>query len=354
MFSHINENQQPQMVDVSEKEVSDRRAVAVALIDLPPVFLAYQHQNELCLKKGPVLQTAIIAGTMAVKRTAEAIPFCHPLPITACRFAAELRPLGDRLHVRLECDVKTRDRTGVEMESLHGVTIAALTVYDMCKALSADIVIREVRLLAKSGGKKTLGQYPLYGLVLTGGKSERMGRDKALLEYYGQPHAQYLYHLLSHHCEQVFLSARSHQWQGTPLADLPSLVDTLPSEGPISGILTALRTYPRVNWLVVACDLPYLKDRTLLPLLQQYREDVVATCYHHPQERFPEPLCAIYTPQALPVFEAAYAAGLRCPVKVLQQSRCHCIPPLDATTTANINTPEDYTHALHYVRAQRS
>ncbi len=354
MFSHIDENQQPQMVDISAKEVSDRRAVAVALIDLPPVFLAYQERNELCLKKGPVLQTAIIAGTMAVKRTAEAIPFCHPLPISACRFEAELQPREDRLHIRLQCEVKTRDRTGVEMESLHGVTVAALTVYDMCKALSHDIVIREVRLLAKSGGKKTLGQYPLYGLVLTGGKSERMGRDKALLEYYGQPHAQYLYQLLSQYCEQVFLSARSQQWQGTPLAALPTLTDTVPSEGPIAGILTALRTYPQVNWLVVACDLPYLSDQTLAPLLQHYREDVVATCYHHPQEGFPEPLCAIYTPQAREVFEAAHAAGQRCPVKVLQQAGCHRIPPPHATATANINTPEDYTHALHHVRAQRA
>ncbi|WP_448524742.1 cyclic pyranopterin monophosphate synthase MoaC [Parathermosynechococcus lividus] len=354
MFSHINENQQPQMVDISDKDVSDRRAVAAALIELPPVFLAYQQENELCLKKGAVLQTAIIAGTMAVKRTAEAIPFCHPLPITACQFRCELLPLADKLQIRLECEVKTRDRTGVEMESLHGVTVAALTVYDMCKALSSNIVIRDIRLLAKSGGKKTLGQYPLYGLVLTGGKSERMGRDKALLNYYGQPHAQYLYHLLSQYCEQVFLSARSQQWQGTPLADLPTLGDTLPSEGPISGILTALRTYPQVNWLVVACDLPYLKAETLFPLLQQYREDVVATCYHHPQERFPEPLCAIYTPQALGVFEAAYAAGERCPVKVLQQAVCHCIAPCHPTTTANINTPEDYTHALHDVRARQS
>lgn len=354
MFSHINENQQPAMVDISAKEVSDRRAVAAALIELPPVFLAYQQENELCLKKGPVLQTAIIAGTMAVKRTAEAIPFCHSLAITACRFHTELLPFEDKLQIRLECEVKTRDRTGVEMESLHGVTVAALTIYDMCKALSSDIVIRDVRLLAKSGGKKTLGQYPLYGLVLTGGKSQRMGRDKALLEYYGQPHAQYLYNLLRDYCEQVFLSARLQQWQGTPLADLPTLEDSLPSEGPIVGILTALRAYPQVNWLVVACDLPYLNGQTLLPLLQQYREDVVATCYHHPQENFPEPLCAIYTPHALSVFEAAYAAGVRCPVKVLQQSPCHCIAPRHPRATANVNTPEDYAHALYYVRTQGS
>ncbi|MEN9264682.1 MAG: cyclic pyranopterin monophosphate synthase MoaC [Thermostichales cyanobacterium BF4_bins_65] len=350
MLSHINENQQPQMVDISEKIVSDRRAVAEAIIELPPVFESYVQEGELFLKKGPVLQTAIIAGTMAVKRTAEAIPFCHPLPITSCRFQTDIESRESGLHIRLRCEVKTRDRTGVEMESLHGVAIAALTIYDMAKALSPHIVIREVRLLAKSGGKKTLGQYPLYGLVLTGGQSQRMGQDKALLDYYGEPHAQYLYNLLAQSCEQVFLSAQPNQWQGTPLANLPTLTDALPQIGPIAGILTALRTYPQVNWLVVACDLPYLTSDTLAPLLHHYREDVVATCYHHPQEGFPEPLCAIYTPQALAVFEAAYAEGVYCPVKILQRSPCQRIAPPQPTITANINTPEDYLEALNHVR----
>ncbi|MCS6943747.1 MAG: cyclic pyranopterin monophosphate synthase MoaC [Geminocystis sp.] len=352
MLSNINDNQQPQMVDISDKPVSERRAVAEAIVELPPVFRTYLQQGELSLKKGPVLQTAIIAGTMAVKRTADAIPFCHPLPVTSCQFHTEIQTLEDKLQIRLQCEVKTRHNTGVEMESLHGVTIAALTVYDMCKSVSPHIVIRDVRLLAKSGGKKTLGQYPLYGLVLTGGKSQRMGKDKALLDYYGQPHAQYLYNLLSGYCERVFLSARPQQWQGTPLAELPTLVDELPSEGPITGILTALRAYPHVNWWVVACDLPYLNEENLAPLFRQYREDVVATCYHHPQDGFPEPLCAIYTPKALAVFEAAYQEGLRCPVKILQQVPCHRISPPHPTTTANINTPEEYTQALHYVRSQ--
>ncbi len=353
MLSHIDENWQPQMVDISDKPASDRRAVAEAIIELPPLFKTYVGRGELFLKKGQVLQTAVIAGTMAVKKTAEAIPFCHPIPISSCQFQTQLSIRDDTVQIRLQCEVKTRGPTGVEMESLHGVTVAALTVYDMCKSVSHQIVIREVRLLAKSGGQKTLSQHPLYGLVLTGGKSQRMGRDKALLDYYGQPHAQYLYNLLADHCERVFLSARPGQWQGTPLADLPTLVDVLPSEGPISGILTALRAHPQVNWLVVACDLPYLNDQTLAPLLQQYREDVVATCYYHPQDGFPEPLCAIYTPRALAVFEAAYGEGIRCPVRVLQRSRCHLITPPQPITTANVNTPEEYKKVLHHVRCQR-
>lgn len=345
MFAHLKECHQPQMVDVSHKPSTDRRAVAQAIMRLPEPFLTHLNGGEILLPKGPVLQTAIVAGTMAVKKTAEAIPFCHPLPISSCRFETELIPHKDELEIRLRCEVKTTGPTGVEMESLHGVSIAALTVYDMGKSVSPDIVIQEIRLLAKSGGKQTRGQYPLYGLVLTGGHSRRMGRDKALLIYHrGQPHAQYLYELLESYCERVFLSARPGQWQGTPLAALPTLEDALPSEGPLSGLLTAFQAYPQVNWLVVACDLPYVNAENLAPLIRQYREDVVATCYRHPQAHFPEALCAIYTPQARTILEQAYQGGERCPVRILAQAPCHVIDPPDARTTTNINTPEEYAH----------
>lgn len=350
MFSHIDSKNQPQMVDISNKGMTERRAVAQAILKLPAVFLPYVQSQEIFLKKGAVLQTAIIAGTMAVKRTADTIPFCHTIPITGCRFETEIIPQTDSLEIYLRCEVKTCDRTGVEMESLHGVSIAALTIYDMCKSVSHEIMIREIKLLAKSGGKKTLGQYPLYGLVLTGGQSKRMGRDKALLAYYGKPHAQYLYELLEEFCEKVFLSTRSHQWQNTPLANLPTIIDSLPSEGPISGMLSAFRTYPQVNWLVVACDLPYVNRENLLPLIEKYREDVIATSYYNLEQNFPEPLCAIYTPNALPIFEKFYGEGLKCPVKILARSNCQLLPPPSTETTTNINTPEEYEN----VRSQIS
>ncbi|MCS7031751.1 MAG: cyclic pyranopterin monophosphate synthase MoaC [Gloeomargarita sp. SKYG116] len=350
MFSHLHARQQPQMVDVSGKPITERRAVAQAIVQLPAPFLAYVQNSDLLLAKGPVLQTAIIAGTMAVKKTADMIPFCHPLPITSCRFETDICTQAQGVEIRLRCEVKTTSQTGVEMESLHGASIAALTVYDMCKSVSQEIVIQEIKLLAKSGGKQTLGQYPLYGLVLTGGKSQRMGQDKALLSYHGKPHAQYLYELLQTCCERVFLSARPGQWHGTPLAELPTLVDALPSDGPMSGLLTAFRAYPQVNWLVVACDLPYLNRDNLAPLIAHYREDVVATCYRHPQAHFPEALCAIYTPQALAVFEQAYHQGERCPVRILSRSPCHLIDPPDAQTTTNVNTPEEYAHVCAQTR----
>ncbi|MEY2983844.1 MAG: molybdenum cofactor biosynthesis protein, partial [Cyanobacteriota bacterium] len=297
--------------------------------------------------KGPVIQTAIIAGTMAVKKTAELIPFCHTLPIQSCKFATELQIVENTLELTLRCTVKTCYKTGVEMEALCGVSVAALTVYDMAKALSPDIAIAATRLLAKTGGKSDFSRRPLYGLVLTGGKSQRMGRDKALLDYRGQPHAQYLYELLTPLCDQVFLSSRPQQWQGTGLDALPQLVDQGESRGPFSGIFTALTTHPQVNWLVVACDLAYLEAQSLQTLVNQAKQDAVATCYRHVEKGFPEALCGIYTPLALPLFKKAHQAGIYCPVKILQMGNCHLIDPETDRPLTNINTPEAYAQARH-------
>lgn len=354
MLNHIDDHHQPTMVDISAKPPSDRRAVAQAQVELPAALRPYLQGQDLHLKKGPVCQTAIIAGTMAVKKTPEMIPFCHALPIDSCKFEIHIDHIGphnhnplaaqpeDPLLVTIRCEVKTQGKTGVEMEALHGAAIAALTIYDMCKAVSSDILIRETKLLAKSGGKKTKPERPLYGLVLTGGESRRMQRDKALIDYHGKPHGQYLYDLLSPYCQQVYLSGRSQQWQGTPLETLPTLVDQHPSVGPISGILTALETHGDVNWLIVACDLAYIQTSLIDDLLSHYREDVVATCYQNPEKGFPEALCSIYTPLALDLFQKAMAAGIYCPVKLLQMANYHLIPCDRPQAIANINTPEEY------------
>jgi len=120
----------------------------------PKAVAAQLKESGLSTAKGPVIDTAIIAGTMAVKRTHELIPFCHPLPIDGCRFAIAWKG-GSSL--RIECGVRTMHRTGVEMEALTGATVAALTVYDMCKALSHEIVIGPAKLTGKRGGKRTVG-----------------------------------------------------------------------------------------------------------------------------------------------------------------------------------------------------
>jgi cyclic pyranopterin monophosphate synthase len=147
-FTHVREGQ-PTMVDIAEKSANRRSATAEAIVVLGQEIMARIEGNDLNGPKGPVFQTAIIAGTMAVKKTSELIPFCHPLPVEACDFVIE--PIGDGLSIR--CTVATTGKTGVEMEAMSGATVAALTVYDMCKAMNKGIVIREVRLLSKTGGK---------------------------------------------------------------------------------------------------------------------------------------------------------------------------------------------------------
>ena len=152
-LSHINSRNEPGMVDVGDKAVTRRSATAEALIELPPEVAAALEGDEIRGPKGPVFQTAILAGTMAVKRTAELIPLCHPLPIEGIEI--EIRP-EDGVRLRVTCTVRTTHKTGVEMEALTGASVAALTVYDMCKALSHAIVVRDLRLVAKSGGKRAV------------------------------------------------------------------------------------------------------------------------------------------------------------------------------------------------------
>jgi cyclic pyranopterin phosphate synthase len=156
-LTHVSPEGRPAMVDVSGKPASVREARAECLVRFPVEVAVQLRGSGLRSAKGAVLDTAIVAGTMAVKRTHELIPFCHPLPIDACRFEGEWR---DAATLRLECSVRTTHRTGVEMEALTGATVAALTVYDMCKALSHEIEIGPARLLAKRGGKRDVGPKP--------------------------------------------------------------------------------------------------------------------------------------------------------------------------------------------------
>ena len=143
------------MVDVSGKAVTAREAVAECRVRFPADVARQLHATKLRSAKGGIAETAIIAGTMAVKRTHELIPFCHPLPIDGCRIEVEW---FDDNALRIACTVRTTHRTGVEMEALTGATIAALTVYDMCKALSHAIELGPARLLAKSGGERAVGR----------------------------------------------------------------------------------------------------------------------------------------------------------------------------------------------------
>ncbi|HCZ35670.1 MAG TPA: cyclic pyranopterin monophosphate synthase MoaC [Cytophagales bacterium] len=149
-FTHIDASGNPKMVDVSEKRITKRVAKAQAVVFLGNEILAQIKNNELITKKGPVFQTAIIAGVMAAKKTHELIPFCHPLALEDCQVRIEVV----KKKVVISTDVVVTGKTGVEMEALTAASVAALTIYDMCKALSHEIVIEEIKLMAKQGGKK--------------------------------------------------------------------------------------------------------------------------------------------------------------------------------------------------------
>lgn len=149
-LSHIDDHNRPNMVDVSNKTATLREAHARSIVNLPDAVLAALDGDEIDSKKGPVFATAIIAGVMAAKKTHELIPFCHPLGLETCDVSIAID--GDRAVI--DCRCKVTHKTGVEMEALTGASVAALTVYDMCKALSHDIVIGETRLIMKTGGKE--------------------------------------------------------------------------------------------------------------------------------------------------------------------------------------------------------
>jgi cyclic pyranopterin phosphate synthase len=154
-LSHLDAARRPRMVGVGAKAVTHRIAEAEARVALPAAVARALRATGHRTAKGPVFDTAIIAGVMAVKRTAEIIPFCHPLAIEHCSIDIAQ---GARNQLRICCRVETHHQTGVEMEALVGASVAALTVYDMCKALSHEIRVLDIRLVHKSGGRRNIGR----------------------------------------------------------------------------------------------------------------------------------------------------------------------------------------------------
>lgn len=148
-LSHINKDNNPAMVDVSDKKITKRIAKARSIVGLTPEISSLLDAGEIMTKKGPVFQTAIIAGTMAAKKTGELIPLCHPIGLESCDIEISNR----NNDVIIDCTCSVSSKTGIEMEALTGASVAALTIYDMCKAMSHNIVIKETKLMSKSGGK---------------------------------------------------------------------------------------------------------------------------------------------------------------------------------------------------------
>ena len=152
-FSNLNKKNNPKMVNVSDKKITKRTAIAKATMFLGDEIISHFINDELITKKGPVFQTAIIAGIQGVKKTSELIPMCHPLLINGVAIDVNIT---DAEHIEVLCKVTIEGKTGVEMEALTGVNIACLTIYDMCKSISQKMVIKEVKLIEKTGGKSDI------------------------------------------------------------------------------------------------------------------------------------------------------------------------------------------------------
>lgn len=181
---------------------------------------------------------------------------------------------------------------------------------------------------------------PLYGLVLAGGKSVRMGADKGLINYHGQPQRDHAAQLLTGFCEKVFLSVRPDQ-TGDLDSPFPAISDTFLGLGPLGAILSAFREHPDAAWLVIACDLPMLNAETLQLLTEQRHTGLMATAFNSPVNHLPEPLIAIWEPRSYPVLLQFLAQGYACPRKALINSPIRLLEAPDAQALLNVNTPAE-------------
>jgi len=186
---------------------------------------------------------------------------------------------------------------------------------------------------------------PVHGLILAGGSSSRMQRDKAALKYRGKSQLDRAYELAARHVPHVFVSVRASQIADPARAQKPMIVDSVAGEGPIVGIRSALAADPSVAWLVLACDLPFLSDAALAQLLRERNPSALATAFRSAHDGLPEPLCAIWEPAAAAALAAYEAGGGRCPRKFLTRYAAPLLELEDPRALDNINTPEEYAQA---------
>ena len=166
---------------------------------------------------------------------------------------------------------------------------------------------------------------PLFGLVLAGGASTRMQRDKAALQYHGRTQLEWAYDLIAPLCVTTFVSVRPDQREEPTRAKYPQIVDRHPGLGPLAGISAAVGEHPKAAWLVIACDLPFLNEATLTRLIDERDANRMATAYRSAYDGLPEPLCAIWEPRSREVIQAHIAAGKQCPRKLLINSNTHLL-----------------------------
>ena len=187
---------------------------------------------------------------------------------------------------------------------------------------------------------------PVFGLVLAGGESKRMGRDKALLERDGRSQLAFIVRLVAAHADRVFVSTRLDQKDDPERRRFNQVVDHYSDMGPLAGILSAMEDFPDVDWLVVACDLPNISDETLAYLLANRSSDHPFTAFLSSHDGLPEPLCAIYRMESKSVVRQFADDGIHCPRKILIRSDTHLLEQLDPTSLDNINTPNDLAESV--------
>ncbi len=182
---------------------------------------------------------------------------------------------------------------------------------------------------------------PVFGLVLAGGKSRRMGQDKALLVHEGQSQLAYVAGVLEACVEKVYVSTRADQADDEERGRFPQIVDRYEGLGPVAGILSALEKEPDADWLVVACDLPNISTQTIRYLLGQRAGDQEFTAYTSSYDGLPEPLCAVYHAGCEDIIRQFVAEGMNCPRKILIRSNTRLLEQPDPQALDNVNTPDD-------------
>ena len=195
---------------------------------------------------------------------------------------------------------------------------------------------------------------PVYGLILAGGSSSRMRRDKAGLLYEGKAQLDRAFELAARHVAKVFVSVRGGQVGEPARAGKPLIVDSVEGAGPIVGIRSALAAHAGVAWLVIACDLPFLSDAALERLLAERDSRLLVTAYLSAHDGLPEPLCAVWEPAAAFALSAYQSAGGKCPRKFLRSHPARLLEAYDRRALDNVNTPEEYAAALGAFGASRS
>ncbi|MCL4127703.1 UNVERIFIED_CONTAM: hypothetical protein GTU68_008824 [Idotea baltica] len=334
------------MVDISDKMITHRTAVAQAILQVDEKIIAQFETNDIQTKKGAVFQTAILAGIMGAKKTSDLIPLCHPLSLDKCGIEIHI---NESKEIVIKSTAKIQAKTGVEMEAITGASVAALTIYDMCKGFSQNIVIKEIKLLHKTGGKSDYKVAPLHGIVFAGGKSERMGEDKSQLKYHDKSQIDYLCDLLDNFQIDSQVSCRPNQ---TFEQNYDSLKDRFLDMGPMGALLTVFQQDPNKAIITLPCDTPFLDKELIDELLANRNPNKLATCFHNPETSFPEPLICIWEPSAYPVMLQYLAMGYSCPRKVLINSPIHCIQTNQTNKLFNANTPKERDWAMAQLKGK--